>query len=98
MNHLFQSLMLIALTYLVINLLKFQVLFKKNMINFIIKINIKERLSKNFIVLIIDELCSQGKTEWKNPQSKENFFIYTKSLKEIGISIYKWVRQSHYIF
>jgi len=36
-------------------------------------------------------MCEQGKAEWKNLQKKENFFIYTRNLKEIGAAIYKWV-------
>jgi len=41
--------------------------------------------------LIVEELKEQGKIEWKNLQNKESFFIYTKDLREISNSIYKWV-------
>ena len=36
----------------------------------------------------------QGKIEWKNLQNKENFFIYTKDLREISNSIYKWAQKN----
>ena len=44
--------------------------------------------------MIVEELCEQGKAEWKNSMKKENFFIYTRDLREIGQHIYKWVRKS----
>jgi hypothetical protein len=55
---------------------------------------IPKRVSKDFIILIIEEMCEQGKAEWKNLQKKESFFIYTRNLKEIGAAIYKWAQKN----
>ncbi|KRX09288.1 hypothetical protein PPERSA_05957 [Pseudocohnilembus persalinus] len=56
---------------------------------------ILKRLSKQEILMIIEELVAKGSIQWKNLDNKENFTVNFFSSFELADCIFEWGKKNH---